>query len=173
MLTSIPDVSFRWRHEIWKRFLQAVETNKGALDNISLIPALTITGPFAKMCTFSVMGHEHVQFDFVAKVHRWGQYRAWINELSRFSNSVLNSAMQLHQLQLARSYRPCILHLLCRKTLVLSAEFGTSYKYLISLLSYKNYCVFYQKLFNDSPIGLKWAIFHTSKLLISGESYQS
>ena len=79
--------------------------------------------------------------------------------------------MQLQQLQLAWSYRPCILHLLCRKTLVLSAEFGTKIKFDLS--------TFIQKLLvfikNDSTIHRSDKMSHFSylKILISGESYQS
>ena len=93
-----------------------------------------------------------------------------INELSGFPNRS-NSAMQLYQLQLAWSYRPCILHLLCRKTLVLSAEFGTKIKFDLStfiqklLVFIKNYSTIHR---SD-----KESHFSYLEILISGESYQS
>ena len=78
---------------------------------------------------------------------------------------------RLHQLQLAWSYRPCILHLLCRKTLVLRAEFGTKIKFDLStfiqklLVFIKNYSTIYR---SD-----KMSHFSYLEILISGESYQS
>ena len=67
-----------------------------------------------------------------------------------------------HQLKLAWWYRPCILHLLCRKALVLSAEFGTKIKFDLStfiqklLVFIKNYLMIHR---SDK---MK-AIFHTLK----------
>ena len=75
------------------------------------------------------------------------------------------------KLQLVWSYRPCILHLVCRKTLVLCAEFGTKIKFDLStfiqklLVLHKNYSTIYR---SD-----KMSHFSYLEILISGESYQS
>ena len=94
-----------------------------------------------------------------------------INELSGFPNSVSNSAMRLHQLQLAWSYRPCILHLLCRKTLVLSAEFGTKIKFDLSTFIQK--LLVFIKNYSTTHRSDKMSHFSYLEILISGESYQS
>ena len=93
-----------------------------------------------------------------------------INELSGFSNCS-NSAMQLHQLKLAWSYRPCILHLLCRKTLVLSAEFGTKIKFDLSTFIQK--LLVFIKNYSTTHRSDKMSHFLYLEILISGESYQS
>ena len=93
-----------------------------------------------------------------------------INELSGFSNCS-NSAMQLHQLKLAWSYRPCILHLLCRKTLVLSAEFGTKIKFDLSTFIQKLFV--FIKNYSTTHRSDKMSHFLYLEILISGESYQS
>ena len=112
------------------------------------IPHTNETGPLP-LCTFSVMGLSMCSslFSESSPVRSKSDI---INELSGFSNSVPTArcsytTVQLHQLKLAWSYRPCILHLLCRKTLVLSAEFGTKIKFDLStfiqklLVFIKNY----------------------------------
>ena len=130
------------------------------------------TGPLP-LCTFSVMGLSMCSSIF-SESSPVRSKSGIINELSGSPNSVPTvrcSYTALHQLQLAWSYRPCILHLLCRKTLVLSAEFGTKIKFDLS--------TFIQKLLvfikNYSTIHRSEKMSHLSylEILISEESYQN
>ena len=57
-------------------------------------------------------------------------YRYHRNQALQRSNQP--ALPQINRHQLAWPYQPCILHLLCRKTLVLSAEFGTKIKFDLS-----------------------------------------
>ena len=79
--------------------------------------------------------------------------------------------MQRDQLQLAWSYRPCILHLLCRKTLVVSAEFGTKIKFDLSTFIQK--LVVFIKNYSTIHQSDKESHFSYLEILIPGESYQS
>ena len=97
-----------------------------------------------------------------------------INELSGLPNSVPTvrcSYTSFSWYGSLWSYRPCILHLLCRKTLVLCAELGTKIKFDLPtfiqklLVFHKNYSTIYR---SD-----KMSHFSYLEILISGESYQS
>ena len=94
-----------------------------------------------------------------------------INELSGFPNSVPTVRCSYTSSSWHGHTRPCILHLLCRKTLVLSAEFGTKIKFDLStfiqklLVFIKNYSTIHR---SD-----KMSHFSYLEILISGESYQS
>ena len=126
------------------------------------------TGPLP-LCTFSVMGLSMCSSIF-SESSPLRSKSGIINELSG-SELCSNSAMQRDQLQLAWSYRPCILHLVCRKTLVVSAEFGTKIKFDLStfiqklLVFIKNYSTIHR---SD-----KESHFSYLEILIPGESYQS
>ena len=94
-----------------------------------------------------------------------------INELSGFPNSVPTVRCSVTSSNWHGHYRPCILHLLCRKTLVVSAEFGTKIKFDLStfiqklLVFIKNYSTIHR---SD-----KESHFSYLEILIPGESYQS
>ena len=117
------------------------------------------TGPLP-LCTFSVMGLSMCSSIF-SESSPVRSKSCIINELSGFPNSVL-----IVRCSYASSswcpYRSCILHLLCRKTLVFSADFGTKIKFDLStfiqklLVFIKNYSTIHR---SDK---MK-AILHTSK----------
>ena len=71
------------------------------------------------MCSFSVMGLSMCSSIF-SDSHRWGQNRAQLMSCPGF-----RTLFQLCYAATPASAGVTILHLLCRKTLVLSAEFGT------------------------------------------------
>ena len=130
------------------------------------------TGPLP-LCTFSVMGLSMCSSIF-SESSPVRSKSGIINELFGFSNSVPTvrcSQWQPHQLQLAWSYRPCILHLLCRKTLVLSAEFGNKIKFDLSTFIQK--LLVFIKNYSTTHRSDKMSHFSYLEILISGESYQS
>ena len=142
------------------------------LSFIQYVTCTNETGPLP-LCTFSVMGLSMCSSIF-SESSPVRSKSGIINELSGLPNSVPTvrcSYTALHQLQLAWSYRPCILHLLCRKTLVLSAKFGTKVKF--DLFTFIQKLLVFIKNYSTIHRSDKMSHFSYLEILISEESYKS
>ena len=173
-----------WTHErlhtfnctcnVWKcRFSKLILSHSSA-HNVAILPSLSAcstneTGPLP-LCTFSVMGLSMCSSIF-SESSPVRSKSGIINELSGFPNSVPTVRCSYTSSSWHGHTSHGILHLLCRKTLVLSAEFGTKIKFDLSTFIQK--LLVFIKNYSRIHRSDKMSQFSYLDILISGESYQS